>query len=103
VDAALTREVATARRDLALLLVLQAHRIATQTLEQKVLEIEHIVTSVAGRWSHQPQSLRMPIEKIGMLAQVGDDVAGADRARLRRQGAAGAGRLWLVLRAISHG
>jgi hypothetical protein len=45
----------------------------------------------------------MPIEKIGVLAQIGDDVARADRARLRRQRAAGAGRLWLVLRAISHG
>jgi hypothetical protein len=44
----------------------------------------------------------MPVEKIRMLAQIGDDFAGADLARLRRFRAAGAGRLWLVLRTVSH-
>ena len=44
----------------------------------------------------------MAVEEIGMLAQIGNDVAGADLARLRRQRAAGAGRLWLVLRTIGH-
>jgi len=37
-----------------------------------------------------------------MLAQIGNDVVGTDIARLRRQRAAGAGRLWLVLGTVSH-
>jgi len=44
----------------------------------------------------------MPVEEIRVLAQIGKDVAGADLGRLRRQRAAGAGRLWLVLWTVSH-
>jgi hypothetical protein len=44
----------------------------------------------------------MTVEKIRMLAQIGNDIARANLARLRRRGAAGAGRLWLVLRSVSH-
>jgi hypothetical protein len=35
-----------------------------------------------------------------MFAEVGDDVAGADFARRRRE--RGAGRLWLILRTVGH-
>jgi hypothetical protein len=84
------------------LFVLQPHHVATETLEQKLLKIEHAVAVITGRRPNQPQSLGMPVEEIRVLAQIGKDVAGADLGRLRRQRAAVAGRLWLVLRTVSH-
>jgi len=44
----------------------------------------------------------MPVEEIRVLAQIGEDVARADLGRLRRHRAAGAVRLWLVLRSVRH-
>jgi hypothetical protein len=37
-----------------------------------------------------------------MLAQIGDDLAGADLDRPHRRGKGAANRLWLVLRTIGH-
>jgi len=44
----------------------------------------------------------MPLEEIRVPTQIGEDVPGADLGRWRRQRAAGAGRLWLILRTVSH-
>ena len=84
VHAALAREVAAARRNQALLLALQPHHVAAQTLQHEMLEIEHAVAGLAARRPHQPQGFGMPLEEIRMLAQIGDDVVSADLARLRR-------------------
>ena len=100
--AALARQIAAARRDQALLFVLQPCQVMAQTLEHETLKIEHTVAVLASGGAQQPQGIWMPIEKIGVLAQIGNDIAGADLAGLRRLRAAGAGRLWLVLRTVSH-
>jgi len=47
-------EVAAAGRDQALLLVLQPHYVAAQTLEQKMLKVEHAVAVIAGRRPDEP-------------------------------------------------
>jgi hypothetical protein len=65
-------------------------------------EIQHSVAGPAGRRLHEQQGFGVPVEEIGMLAQIGDDVARLNLARLRRQRAASAGRSWLVLRTIGH-
>jgi hypothetical protein len=44
----------------------------------------------------------MAIEEIGMLAQIGLDLAGTDLARPHGRGKTAADRLWLVLRTIGH-
>ena len=43
----------------------------------------------------------MPVEKIRMLAQIGNDITGANLALLRRK-RAGAGWPWPVLRTVGH-
>ena len=96
VHPALAREIAAARRDQALVLVLQPSQIVAQPLEHEMLKIEHPVAVLPGRGAQQPQRVGMAVEKIGMLAQVGDDLAGADLARPRgragrRRGPASAG------------
>jgi hypothetical protein len=73
-----------------------------QTLEHEMLKIEHTVAVLASGGAQQPQGIWMPIEKIGVLAQVGNDVARADLARPRRRGTATADRLWLVLRTVGQ-
>jgi hypothetical protein len=42
------------------------------------------------------------VEKIGMLAQIGNDLPGADLGGPQRRGQAAAERLRLVLRTIGH-
>lgn len=67
-----------------------------------MLKIEHPVAGLASRGTQQTQGVGVAVEKIGMLAQIGDDFAGADLARPRRRSAAAADRLWLILRAVGH-
>jgi hypothetical protein len=42
------------------------------------------------------------VEEIGMLAQIGDDLAGAELGRPHRRRQTAAQRLRLILRAIGH-
>ena len=44
----------------------------------------------------------MAVEEIGMLAQVGDDLAGANLGRRHRRRQAAAQRFRLILRTIDH-
>jgi hypothetical protein len=81
-DAALAGEVAAAQRDQLLVFILGAAQIVAQTLEHKMLEVEHRIAAVAHRCFQELQGVGMPIEKIGMFAQIGNDIGGAGRSRL---------------------
>ena len=73
-----------------------------QTLQHKVLKIEHAIAGRASRSAQQPQSIGVAIKEIGMLAQIGHDLAGADVDRPYGRRKRAANRLWLVLRTIGH-
>jgi hypothetical protein len=102
VHAALAHEIAAARRDQSLLLVLEPGEIMAEPLEHEMLKIEHPVASWASRRAQQPQSVGVAVEKVGMLAQISHDFAGTDVAQPRRRGAVAADRLRLVLRSVGH-
>ena len=74
----------------------------TQALQHEVLEVEHAIASRPSRGAQELQCIGVTIEKIWVLAQIRDDLAGADldRPHGRRKGPAN--RLWLVLRTIGH-
>ena len=100
--AALARKVAAARRDQALLLVLQSREIAPQSLQHEALEVKDAVPGEPAGGAQQVQRIRVAVEEIGMLAQIGDDVASADLGRPHRGRQTTAQRLRLVLRTIGH-
>ncbi len=102
VHAALARKIAAARRDQALLLVLQPGEIAAQSLQHEMLEIEDAVADDPAGGAQQSQRIRVAVEEIGMLAQIGDDLAGADLGRPHRRRQTAAQRLRLILRTIGH-
>src|SRR5437763_1046175 len=52
--------------------------------------------------AQQVQRIRVAVEEIGMLAQIGDDVASADLGRPHGRRQTAAQRLRLVLRTIGH-
>jgi hypothetical protein len=66
------------------------------------LEIENAVAGVPARGAQQPQRVRVAVEKIRMLAQIGDNLAGADLDRPHRRRQTAAQRLRLILRTIGH-
>ena len=51
----------------------------------------------------QPQRIGVAFEKIGMLAQIGDDLARTDLGRPQGCGKTAADRFRLILRTIGHG
>jgi hypothetical protein len=67
-----------------------------------MLKIENPVARLTGGGSQQLERVGMAIEEIGMLAQIGFDLARADFGRPHGRGKAAADRLWLVLRTIGH-
>ena len=77
--------------------------VVAQPFEHEMLEIEDAVAELAARRAQQAQCLGMPVEKIGMTAQIGDDVAGTEFARQCRRRTATANRFRLVLRTVGHG
>ena len=67
-----------------------------------MLEIEDAVAGDPAGGAQQSQRIRVAVEKIRMLAQIGDDLAGTDLGRPHRRRQTGAQRLRLILRTIGH-
>jgi hypothetical protein len=67
-----------------------------------MLEIEDAVDGGPAGSAQQLQGIRVPVEEIGMLAQIGDDLAGADLGRPHGRRQTAAQRLRLILRTIGH-
>ena len=67
-----------------------------------MLEIEDAVAGSPAGGAQQPQRIGVAVEEIGMLAQIGDDLAGADLGRPHGRRQTAAQRLRLVLRTIGH-
>ena len=75
---------------------IEPRQVLAQPLDMEMLEIEHALAKLAARRAQQAQRLGVLIEEIGVTAEIGDDVAGADLAggfrrcvRLAPVGAAG--------------
>src|SRR5260221_1874713 len=55
--------------------------VAAQPLDHKMLEIVDVLAKLARRRTQQAQRLGMAVEKVGMIAEIGYDIAAADFLR----------------------
>ena len=76
--------------------------VAAQPLEHEVLKIEHVFADLAGWSAQRPQYLGVTVEKIGIVAEVGQNLAQTNFARAGGLGTAAPNWSWLVVRMIDH-
>ena len=84
VHPALACQSAAAGGDQGAVFEVEPRQVLAQPLDMEMLEIEHPFAELAARRPQQAQRLGVLLEKIGMAAQIGDDVAAADLARRLR-------------------
>src|SRR5260221_12140268 len=77
--------------------------VAAQPLDHKMLEIVDVLAKLARRRTQQAQRLGMAVEKVGMIAEIGYDIAAADFLRRWFGQSAVALGPRLVARAVNHG
>jgi hypothetical protein len=75
-------------------------QLAAQPLDLEMLKILHPFAQLAGRAAQQAQRLGMAGQKIGMPAEIGQNIATADLPR--NVGSSGALALGFVARKINH-
>jgi hypothetical protein len=102
VHTALTCKIAAARGDEIVSFVVQPCVVTAQPLEHVMLKIEHTISDIPGRDAQPSQDVGMPVEKVGILAQIVSNFARAEFARPGSRRTAARHGPRLVVRMVGH-